>query len=249
MTLVDTLAELALRSPAGRSHAAKIESQHREVGHGGQTRSGFANEMRVHEALCRWQRVQPHQSRDRGNGYRERQFADEGKPVDGTQFDVLARSGKDGGATNNDALSVWLGGHGCLRTISHCGWERLAADSGDFPTMSVPVAAARDIGLVTRHTCRPPRHDMRLASHDGHGTSGADIVLDSSSPRHGLDPPRHTSTGLRAVTTLEDARELLVVAIMIDRRASTAGRARAVAPGSQYQPLIWLAFQAPHGLA
>ena len=114
--------------------------------------------------------------------------------------------------------------------------------------MRVPMATTCDIGLVTRHACRPPRHDMRLPFHEGHGTSGANIVFDSGSPRHGLDPPQHTATGLSAVTTLEDARELVVVAILIDRRASTAGIARAVASGSQYQPLIWLAFHAPHGL-
>lgn len=101
------------------------------------------------------------------------------------------------------------------------------------------MSTRSDIRLIAHQSVGMPRNDVPGACGDRHRASGAHIVFDRRGGWHRLNFPDPAALRLCAVPTFEDASEVdIVIAVGADRRACTAGRARAVAAGGQYQPLI-----------
>jgi len=101
------LTDAALEHPAARAtrrrRAAGVEPEHRDVREGGQPPGGLAEDVRVHVAAVRRQRVQGDQRRRRRaiRGYGE--LADQRESVRGVQLDVLAPRGQHGQGSDLDA--------------------------------------------------------------------------------------------------------------------------------------------------
>ena len=125
--------------PRGDVDPAKVEAQHREVGQRGQAGRRFAQDVRVHEAAVRRQRVQAHQRGDRRVLERERQLPHQRESVDGVQFDVVAAG------RQLDAAGDLVGGrlaHARIFQQCACQWRR-AARSSASPMMPSARQATR----------------------------------------------------------------------------------------------------------
>ena len=137
--------------PRGEVGAAGVESQHREIGEGGQARGRLPQDVRVHEPARGRQRMQRDERCDRLAIERRRQLAHEGEAVGRVQLDLFASCGQFDARTDLDAAVVLVHRAPILQQWV-CQWRR-AARSAASP--STPSARQATRCAVPGSTSRP----------------------------------------------------------------------------------------------
>ena len=170
-----TVTELALAATTVRGRAAGIEPEDRQVGQGWQPVRGLAQQVAVHHAALRRQRMQADQGRDGRAVSRLRELADQRQPVRGHEGDVLPPGGQ----------------HCAGRDLSHrvlsVGLQPGARPAGpSLPAGVVPVPP-----LLRARRARRPDHDVRGPRHEFLIAAGAAVSLGGRRSRH---PPHYPVT-------------------------------------------------------
>ena len=149
----------ALRRPARRGRAARVEAQHRDVGERGQAPRGLAQHVRVHEPAVSGQRVQG----DEGRGDAARCAASASSPTSVRPSSVtISMSSRHGGQHRHGAD---------LDCVSHVISQR-------FPSSSCANAAAPSLADIgAEDPVRRPRDDVLLAAGDLPTASGTRVGL------------------------------------------------------------------------
>jgi hypothetical protein len=91
---INTMPELTFGCPAGRRHAAEIESKNGDLREFGKSQCGFTEDVRIHVTTGRRQRVEKYDGSDGVAGLGKAEFANKQATIRSPEFDIAPTRGK-----------------------------------------------------------------------------------------------------------------------------------------------------------